>query len=228
MEELLNMKMSKKRNMLYIVGGIAILIVLFGIHFYRTQTVWVESEPYQKGSKKRSKTLVVAYSRTGNTLGAAKEVAKYFDADLLTIDAPQYSRDLKGQQLAAKHADEEVTTTPIQHDPVDLNRYDLIFLCSPTWWYRPAIPLFSFVENHDFANKSVFLIMTGNSKKTDEKTGKFETLVQKKNGNLLDVLFVQRGRIYWQKTPEQVNNEVINALIEREKMWIQIVKSTEE
>jgi len=82
----------------------------------------------------------------------------------------------------------------------------------PTWWNRPAIPLFSFVENHDFANKSVFLIMTGNRKKTDEKTGKFEALVDEKNGNLLDVLFIQRGRIYWQKTPEQVNNEVINAL----------------
>ena len=214
--------------MLYIVGGIIVLVTLFGIHFYRTQTVWIESEPYLKASKEPSKTLVVVYSRTGNTLGAAKEVAKYFDADLLKIDAPQYSRDLKGQQLAAKHADEEVTTTPIQHDPVDLRKYDLIFLCSPTWWYRPAIPLFSFVENHDFANKSVFLIMTGNSKKTDEKTEKFETLVKEKNGNLLDVLFIQRGRIYWQKTPEQVNNEVINALMERKEIWTEIIAKTEE
>ena len=161
-------------------------------------------------------------------MSAAKEVAKYFDADLLKIEAPQYDRNLKGNQLAAKHADEEVTITPIQHDSVDLTKYDLIFLCSPTWWYRPAIPLFSFVENHDFANKSVFLIMTGNSKKTDEKTGKFETLVKEKNGNLLDVLFIQRGRIYWQKTPKQVNNEVVNSLKERKDMWTEIVKHAEE
>ena len=213
---------------MYLIIGISIAIItIVLVYIYRTQTVWVESEPYQRISKEPTKTLVVVYSRTGNTMSAAKEVAKYFDADLLKIDAPQYSRDLKGQQLAAKHADEEITTTPIQHDPVDLTKYDLIFLCSPTWWYRPAIPLFSFVENHDFANKSVFLIMTGNSKKTDEKTGKFETLVKEKNGNLLDILFIQRGRIYWQKTPEQVNNEVINALMEREDMRTKIEKHTE-
>jgi len=217
----------KKKKMYLIIGISIAIITIVLVYIYRTQTVWVESEPYQRISKEPTKTLVVVYSRTGNTMSAAKEVAKYFDADLLKIDAPQYSRDLKGQQLAAKHADEEITTTPIQHDPVDLTKYDLIFLCSPTWWYRPAIPLFSFVENHDFANKSVFLIMTGNSKKTDEKTGKFETLVKEKNGNLLDILFIQRGRIYWQKTPEQVNNEVINALMEREDMRTKIEKHTE-
>ncbi len=210
---------------MWIIIGVSVLLVASGLfYFYRTQTVWVESEPYQRISKEPTKALVVVYSRTGNTMSAAKEVAKHFDADLLTIEAPQYARNLKGGQLAATHADEEVTTTPIQHDPVDLSQYDLIFLCSPTWWYRPAVPLFSFVENHDFADKPVFLIMTGNSRKTDEKTGKFETLVKEKNGNLLDVLFIKRGRIYWQKTPEQVNNEVIKALTDREEMWAEIGK----
>ncbi len=214
---------------MYLIIGISIAIItIVLVYIYRTQTVWVESEPYQRISKEPTKALVVVYSRTGNTMSVAKEVAKYFDADLLKIDAPQYDRNLKGQMLAAKHADEEVTTTPIQHSPVNLSKYDLVFLCSPTWWYRPAIPLFSFVENHDFVNKSVFLIMTGNSKKTDEKTGKFETLLKERNGNLLDVLFVQRGRIYWQKTPEQVNNEVIDALKKQKEIWTEIVKETEE
>ncbi len=208
-----------KKKILSIIVIALVVIISSTIYFYRTQTVWVESETYGRLSQKPANTLVVVYSRTGNTMSAAKEVAKYFDADLLKIDAPQYSRDFKGQSLAAKDADEERTTTPIQHDPVDLNQYDLIFLCSPTWWYRPAVPLFSFVENHDFAGKSVFLIMTGNSRKTDEKTGKFETLVEEKNGNLLDVLFIRRGRIYWQKTPRQVNDEVLDALKECKEMW---------
>ncbi len=205
--------------MLLIIGSVVVGIAILLFWFYRTQTVWVESEPYQRVSKEPAKTIVVVYSRTGNTLSAAKEVAKYFDADLLKIEAPLYSRNLKGQQLAAKHADEEVTTTPIQHDPVNIDDYELIFLCSPTWWYRPVIPLFSFVENHDFAGKSIVLLMTGNSRKTDEKTGKFETLVEEKNGNLLDVLFFRRGRIYWQKTPEQVNDEVLDALKEGKELW---------
>ena len=213
----------KKKKIMIIIGSIVVIIVAVLFYFYRTQTVWVESEPYQRVSKEPAKTLVVVYSRTGNTMSAAKEIARYFDADLLTIKAPQYSRDLKGQQLAAKDADEEITSTPIEHDSVNINDYDLIFLCSPTWWFRPAVPLFSFVENHDFAGKPVFLIMTGNSRKTDEKTGKFEALVENRNGNLLDVLFIRRGRIYWQKTPEQVNEEVLEALKKRKKMWVDLV-----
>jgi len=220
--------MVKRRKMITIIISAVVLIIAGFYYFYRTQTVWIESEPYQRASNNPAKTLVVVYSRTGNTLGAAKEVAKYFDADLLEIEAPLYSRDLKGQQLAASDADKEVTTTIIKHKPVDFNKYELVFLCSPTWWYRPAVPLFSFVENHDFANKPVFLIMTGNSRKTDEKTGKFETLVKEKNGDLLDVLFIQRGRIYWQKTPEQVNAEVLNVLKERKEMWSDLNDTTSD
>jgi len=102
---------------------------------------------------------------------------------------------------------------------VDLSKYDLIFLCSPTWWFRPAPPLFSFVENHDFKGKPVFLLMTGNSRLTEERTDKFRILLEEKNGKFLDKLFIQRGRIFWQKSPEQVYKEVRVALNQRLDMW---------
>lgn len=191
----------------------------FLLFFYNTQTSWVESPPYKREATTSAQTLVVVYSRTGNTQGAAKEVARFFDADMLQIEAPQYARDIKGQMLASRHADKEVTTTPITHDPVDLTKYDLIVLCSPTWWFRPAPPLWSFVENHDFAGKQVFLLMTGNSRLKEELTGKFGLLVEEKNGRFLDTLFVRRGRIYWQKRPEEVNEEVREALTARSDMW---------
>ncbi len=211
---------AQQKKMLIIIGSVVIAgTAVLAFWFYRTQTVWIESKPYQNASSEPAKALVVVYSRTGNTMGAAKEVARYFNADLLKIEAPQYSRDLKGQLLASKHADEEVTTTPIQHEPVNLKQYDLIFLCSPTWWFRPAIPLWSFVENHDFGNKPVFLIMTGNSRLKEDLTGKFSTLVEEKNGKFLDVLFIQRGRIYWQKKPDEVNAEVLEALKARKEIW---------
>jgi len=205
---------------LLITVGLIILAISAGLlYFYKTQTAWVESPPYQRVSKSPARTLVVVYSRTGNTLGAAKAGARFFDADLLPIAAPQYARTLKGQLLASKHADQEETTTPIQHDPVDLSQYDLIFLCSPTWWFRPAPPLWSFVETHDFSGKPVFLLMTGNSRLKEEFIGKFGTLVEEKNGKFLDTLFIRRGRIYWQKTPEEVNKEVRDALEARQILW---------
>ena len=195
------------------IAVILSVLSLTSIWFYRTQTVWVESPPYERQSIESSNTLVVVYSRTGNTLGAAKEVAKIYDADIIEIEAPAYARDLKGQSLAAKHADDEVTTTPIQHPPVDLKMYERVILCSPTWWYRPAVPLWSFVENHDFTNNQVLLLLTGNSRITEERTGKFGSLVQAQGGNYEGAIFIERGRVYWQKSPNEVNTEAREAVL---------------
>jgi len=211
--------MKRKEKYMLIIVGLIIVAAAGFLFYYKTQMTWVESLPYQRASASQAHTLVVVYSRTGNTMSAAKEAARFFDADLLKIEAPQYARTIKGLQLASTHADQEMTATPIQHEPVDLSRYDMIFLCSPIWWFRPAVPLWSFVENHDFAGKPVFLLVTGNSQYKDELIGKFNTLIKKKKGKFLGMLFVRRGRIYWQKTSDQVNEEVRDALEMRHKMW---------
>ena len=116
-----------KRNLLIIAVIIVVATAAYLLFYYKTQTAWVDSPPYRRVSESPTHTLVVVYSRTGNTMSAAKEAASYFDADLLQILAPQYARTIKGLQLASQHADQEVTTTPIQHEPVDLSRYDMIF-----------------------------------------------------------------------------------------------------
>jgi len=212
------MNRQKKHWMLMI--GFIFLALLFAalFYFYKTQTSWVESSPYVRVGTEPARTLVVVYSRTGNTFGAAKEIARYFNADMLQIKAPQYAKTLEGQMRASRDADNEVIRTPIRHDAVDLSRYDLIVLCSPTWWFRPAPPLWSFVENHDFSGKSVFLMMTGNSRYKEKFTNEFAGLVAKKKGDFLDMLFIRRGRIYWQKTPGEVNQEVHEALEHRKNL----------
>ncbi len=202
-----------KRKYLLVTGSILLLLILVTLfYFYQIQTTWVESKPYQRVNTTPAKTLVVAYSRTGNTFGAANTAARYLDADLLQIKAPQYGLTMEGQGLAGEEADAQVTTTPIQHDPVDPSSYDLIVLCAPTWWFRPAVPLWSFVENHNFSGKPVCLIMTGNSRYKKELTQPFATLVEKQHGQFIDMLFVRRGRFFWQKTPDEVNQEVVEFL----------------
>ena len=210
---------GKKKKVWVVFTSAAVITAALLIWFYYTQTVWVESEPYQRESKEPANTLVVVYSRTGNTMGAAKEAAKYFDANLLIIDAPAYTKDLKGLKRASDDAKEQVISTSIKHVPVDLEEYDLIILCSPIWWFRPAVPLWSFIENHDFKGKHVFLVVTGNSRYKDHMFRDFRKHVETKGGVYLDMLFIKRGRIYWQKTPDQVNKEMRKALNERKDMW---------
>ncbi len=208
-----------KRKYLVIVGVLLVSISIAISYYLYVQTTWVDSPTYQRTNTIPAKALVVVYSRTGNTFGAAKEAAGYFDADLLQIKAPQYAMTVEGQSLASDHADAQLTTTPIQHEAVDLSQYGLIVLCAPTWWFRPAVPLWSFVENHDFSGNHVFLMMTGNSRYKKDLTNPFEDMVEKQNGQFLDLLFIRRGRIYWQKTPEEVNQEIIEALDKRKDLW---------
>ncbi len=61
--------------------------------------------------------------------------------------------------------------------------------------------------------------MTGNSRIKEELTGKLGTLVEERGGKFLDTLFIRRGRIYWQKTPGEVNYEVREALEARRGTW---------
>jgi hypothetical protein len=54
--------------------------------------------------------------------------------------------------------------------------------------------------------------MTGNSRLTEERTGKFHRLVEDKRGRFLGRVFVRRGRVYWQKSVDAVDQEAVSAL----------------
>jgi len=211
--------MQGKKKVWIFLGATILVVACASFALFLKQMSWVETPTYAREATSPARTLVVAYSRTGNTLGAAKEAARFFDAELLRIRAPQYGLTLEGQFLAAEHADEQVTTTAIEHDAVNLSDYDRIILCSPIWWFRPAPPLWAFVENHDFAGKPVFLLVTGNSRLKEAHTREFQGMVEQRNGTFVGAHFIRRGRFYWQKSTRDVAIEVREALEVRRGMW---------
>jgi hypothetical protein len=87
---------TRKKRIAAALIVLLVVAAVVGALFYRTQTRWVESAPYARKTTDDTDTLVVVYSRTGNTLSAAKAIARAQGTDLLRIRAPQYSLDLKG------------------------------------------------------------------------------------------------------------------------------------
>ncbi len=208
-----------RTRILIALGVLGAALLVLSIRFYRDQMVWAESAAYGREAPGPARSLVVYYSRSGNTAGAAKEAARYFQADVLQILAPQYGLDLEGSMRAGEDADQGLTTTPIEHEPVDLSRYELVVLCSPTWWFRPAVPLWSFVEDHDFGGARVFLVMTGNSRLKQENVALFADLVEQNGGVFLDNLFLRRGRYFWQRSMDEVLGELREELEVRGGLW---------
>ena len=166
---------------------------------------------------------MVVYSYSGNTRAVADEIIKRFKADLVILKAKKYD-GFAGSIKANNDAWNEVKTVEIEPETIDMSQYNLIFLGSPIWWYRPAVPLWAFVDMNQFTNKPVVLFNTFNSKFKSKYIEEFFNLVEKKGGQFLDHIYVRRGRWYAQLSREELLekfNEILDINEEKYKSLIQ-------
>ena len=173
-------------------------------------------------NKTSAKALVVVYSYTGNTRAVADEIIKRFKTDIVTINALKYD-GFAGSIKANNDAWNEIKNTEIKPVTVDMSQYNLIFLGSPIWWYRPAVPLWTFVEKNSFKDKSVVLFNTFNSKFKSEYIEEFINLVKKKDGRFLDHIYVRRGRWYSQLSREELIEKFAKILDIKEKRYSGVI-----
>jgi flavodoxin len=166
-----------------------------------------------------ARVLVVYFSRTGNTEIMAREIADRYQADMLNIKANKYSDCFLGLIEANRDAWTEQRLGVIDPEIIDMKEYRLIFLGSPIWWYRPVVPLWTFVEKNDFEGKRVVLFNSFNSQFKDEYITEFKQLVTQKGGVFIDHISVRRGRIYNQIDKTELINQLQQLLVAREKSW---------
>lgn len=149
---------------------------------------------------------VVYYSRSGHSEAVAREVGHMFNAPIARI-ASDYPRNLAGQGKAV--SDARAGELPkITVEPIDLNPARRIFLVSPIWMFRPATPLWAYAEQAELTTKELVLVTTGNSRFEQSEIDAFAKRVQARGGRLIRHIFLRRGRIYWQKTREELLHEI--------------------
>jgi len=150
----------------------------------------------------------------------AREVARKFNADIVKIQAERYSLDYQGWRNAGNDADDKVAIVSISPENIDMRKYRLVFVGSPIWWFRPAPPLWTFVEKNDFKEKNVILFNTFNSRFKSEEIELFQKEIEKKGGRLIDHIFIRHGRVYCQKSGAQLLEESQEIINEKMKEWI--------
>jgi flavodoxin len=107
------------------------------------------------------KTLVVYYSLTGNTEKIARRIADALGADLEKIEVAQ-PYEGSYQQIVSL-AEGEVNRNyqrPIKPLKNKVADYDRIIVGTPTWWYKMASPVLTFLSNNNFAGKTIVPYMT--------------------------------------------------------------------
>lgn len=107
------------------------------------------------------KTLVVYYSRTGNTEAVAKKLAEKFDADIETLIDKRNRDGLVGYTRASKDALAKNLTDlePLNLDPDD---YDIILIGTPSWYGNLTPAVRTFLAGHDLSGKCAALFGTTN------------------------------------------------------------------
>lgn len=107
------------------------------------------------------KILVAYYSYSGNTKTAAEIIRQNTGGDLLAIEtAASYPAVYNELTAQAKKEIDAGYKPSLKENAVDMDKYDVVFLGSPNWWYTIAPAVATFLTSHDFSGKTVIPFIT--------------------------------------------------------------------
>ena len=119
------------------------------------------------------KSLVVYYSRTGNTKFVAEEIAAELGSDIEELVDLKSRAGAIGWMSAGRDAtgNRQTEIAETKKNPAD---YDLVVVGTPVWAWGPSAAVRTYVGKHDLAGKKVALFFTldNNPRGAVEKTKK--------------------------------------------------------
>lgn len=208
-------KINYKKMLWIILGlfivtttGFAVAIVSIDNNQFRQNKKIIEKLQARNAS---SNTLVVFFSRSGNTELMARKIAELTQAHLLPIQSERNKIGFRGWIEALMEA--RNMTAEISPSKIDLSKIDTIYIGSPIWLYSPAPQVFEFAKNNDFTGKKVILFNSMNSKFEQEYIDKFKTIIEQNGGTFEKHIFIIRGRMMQQMDINTFLKEV-EAIIE--------------
>ncbi len=201
------------------VGIFALILVMDSTYF--------QSPQYTRHGEGPSDVLVVYYSRSGNTAALAREIARGLEADTIRIESREYPLDFKGWRNAAGDA-LKGSLPEITPEVVDLKKYRLVFLGAPIWFWRPAPPLWTFVEKNSFIGKNVVVFNTFNSGFKEDEMEVFRKRIREKGGSFIDHVFVRRGRIIFQMTGKELIKQSQQLVKSKVAQWKALIRKPHE
>ncbi len=102
----------------------------------------------------------VGYITVGNTMKLAQAIAEKTSAELFEVaPAEKYPADYETCIDAAKKEQTRKARPAIAQDK-DISEYDVIFLGYPVWWGDIPMCMYTFIEAHDWAGKTVIPFCT--------------------------------------------------------------------
>ena len=146
-----------------------IVLIIFGLFIIGAGVVFALQNKHteSKGvlNMTNKKVLVAYFSATGTTKKVAENLAKATGGDLYEIKPlkPYTDADLdwtNKQSRSTIEMDNHNSRPEMVNDDFSVAEYDTVFLGFPIWWYIAPTIVNTFLEKHDFSNKTIVLFAT--------------------------------------------------------------------
>ena len=116
----------------------------------------VTSQAMQESSRTGRKILIAYFTWSGNTQGIAYEIQKQPGAEIFEITPEKPYSESYNTVLREAQRDQHRRARPKLRDHVkDFAGYDVIMLGYPNWWASIPAPVATFLEEYDFAGKTI-------------------------------------------------------------------------
>lgn len=120
-----------------------------------------ESGQVKPVGDKTGKILIAYFSKTGNTRNVAQEIQKNVGGDLFEIKTTNtYPEEYQATTEQAKTEKNNNFRPQLVAEVANFDSYDVIFVGYPIWWGTMPMGVFSFLEQYNFAGKTVIPFCT--------------------------------------------------------------------
>lgn len=154
--------------------------------------------------------LVVVHSRTGHTARVGLTLSRLLNTDYVRLVVPRGAGD---SYFRTPNRHDRVKYRPAQ---VDLDRYSLLFLGSPIWWYYPTAFIYRFIKRHDLTGKRVVLFYTYRGGIRAAAVPEWKRLVVLRGGKVVGVIAVNRKKLKGQSV-SQFTARIVSA---HKRAWV--------
>jgi len=135
-------------------------------------------------------TIVLYYSRTRKTAVVAETIAEEIDADIMEIS------DLKNRSGIINYANASIDAlreikTDIEPPTVDLNKYGIVYVGTPTWAGKPAPAIITMIDKCNFKGKDVILFATMGGRGGEQVIERMREKIEARGGRMITSFIIK-------------------------------------
>lgn len=137
-------------------------------------------------------TIVLYYSRSKKTAKVAETIAENISADIVRIkDTKDRSGPINYLKASIDALRED--KTDIEPSRVDLTKYGLVYIGTPTWAGKPAPAIITLIDNNDFRGKDVILFATMGSQGGKKVIERMREKVEARGARMITSFIIKTG-----------------------------------